>query len=347
MIGYGIFFLFRVNKGNGPRNIKKILIMRLDHIGDVLSSTIILAPLRKKFPDASIDFAAASWTHDLLEANPFIDSVIQFDAPWFDGKKQSVRSNVKGFFKLVQAIRDGRYDLAIDMRGDVRHITALYLARVKHRIGYGITGGGFLLTDPVPYEGGVHETEKHVALLAPLGIHPSPARVRIFLSDKHIQNVSVLKERENIVGAYAVLHAIPRNPLKKWKPEGFSALANYLYTNRNLIPVMVGSLEDTEITMRIMSAAAVIIKNLCGKLSLPELGALLGDASLFVGVDSGPAHIAAASGVPTVILFSGINNPRQWAPRGNNVRIVRPAPGKALPSVPFENICRLIEEIPV
>jgi ADP-heptose:LPS heptosyltransferase len=356
-IGHIIFFPFRLNKSNRLRNPKRILLIREDHIGDVLSATAILKPLRKKYPNATIDFMAASWTIELVRRNPFIDNIVQFDAPWFDRRfargigqqcdrnRHGVMANIKGFFNLVRVIKGGGYDTAIDLRGDIRHITALFLARVPHRIGYGITGGGFLLTRNVGYEGILHETERNMALLAPMGVHDPPAEVKIYYSGQIIQNVAGIKESENLDRAYALLHAIPGNPLKQWRPEGFAQMANYIHGRLGLVPVMVGTVEDRENISHIISAASVDMKDFSGKLSLLEFAEFAKSASLFVGVDSGPAHIAGATGVPTVILFSGINDPRQWAPKGKDVRIVSPKPGWPISSIRIDDVCRVIEDI--
>jgi ADP-heptose:LPS heptosyltransferase len=184
-----------------------------------------------------------------------------------------------------------------------------------------------------------------MALLAPMGINDPPAAVKIYYPDQIIRNVAAIKESEHMDRAYALLHAIPGNPLKHWKPEGFTDVANFIHGKLGLVPVMVGTVEDREFISHIISTTSVDIKDFSGKLSLLELAELVKNASLFVGVDSGPAHIAGTSGVPTVILFSGINDPRQWAPKGKGVKIVCPRPGRPLASIRIEDVCRAIEDI--
>ena len=344
-IGNLIFFPFRVFGKTISPNIKRLLIIRLDHIGDVISATTVLKPLRQKYPNAVIEFMAASWAADLLENNPFVDRLIRFDAPWFDRKNPGVLAAVKGFFYMVKIIRTGSYDLSIDLRGDVRHLTAMFLARIKHRIGYGIYGGGFLLTRRVPYEGLMHETDRNMALLDPIGIDGQAPVVKLYFSDRDREIASRRKEEEGVDGPYAILHAVPGNPEKRWRSENFAALAKYLNKKHGLIPVMVGSTSDREIIREIINASGIEAVDLAGKISLSQLAALSSEAALFVGVDSGPAHIAAATGIRTVILFSGTNDPRQWAPRGKNVRVIYPGMGASLPTISPEKIFRVIEEI--
>lgn len=341
-IGTIIFYPFRLLRPKQIRDPQKILIIRVDHIGDVLSATAVFEPLRKKFPNASIDVMAASWAADLLVSNPFIDNLIHFDAPWFDRRGKSVFHNLTKFFKLIGIIRSGGYDVGIDLRGDVRHIIALFLALVPHRISYGIFGGGFLLTHKAAYEGVLHETERNMALLVPLGIDEPPAGIKIYLSDEDIRNASMFRKKKNIDDRFAVLHTVPGNPLKNWAPEKFAALAKHIYEAYGLKSIVVGSAADRDMILPIVSAANGKIKDVSGKLSLLELAALLKKASLFVGVDSGPAHIASAVGVSSVIIFSGLNDPRQWTPKGQHVRVVAPEPGQMMDSIKMADVSQAI-----
>ncbi|MFH1664555.1 MAG: glycosyltransferase family 9 protein, partial [Candidatus Omnitrophota bacterium] len=79
--------------------------------------------------------------------------------------------------------------------------------------------------------------------------------------------------------------------------------------------------------------------------NIGTLGAILEKASLFVGVDSGPAHISAAAGIPTIVLFSGANDPAQWAPRGKNVRVIFPGLGNDLSHISTEEVCGVVDEV--
>ena len=344
-IGAIVFFPLKLFRSKLPRHPPKILLIRTDHIGDVLSATAVFEPLRNKFPDASIEVMVASWAADLLEHHPHINAQIRFDAPWFDRRNSRFFYSITQFFKMIGLIKNGRYDVAIDLRGDVRHISALFLARVAHRISYGIFGGGFLLTCKVPYEGILHETKRNMALLVPLGIDEPPADIKIYFSEKDAQNVSILRKKENIDGAFAVLHTVPGNPLRTWVSEKFAALAKYIHDTYELMPIVIGSAADRDKISPIISAADVEIRDVTGKLSLLELAGLLKQASLFVGVDSGPAHIAGAVGIPSVIIFSGINDPRQWTPKGDHIRVVHPAPDQPISSIRMEDVSRAIEEI--
>ena len=345
LLGSLIFKPFRAFRRAGREDIRRILLIRADHIGDVIASTAVLGPLKKAFPRAEIDFLTASWAYDLVKGSPDITRVIQFDPPWFTRRGRRPGAGVRGFFEMARVLRQGRYDLAIDLRGDVRHIAAMSLAGVKRRISYGITGGGFLLTDQVPYEGLEHETDRNLALLKPLGLDERSSGVRIDFTQKDAEDARAVMGQAALRGSYAVMHATPGHDTKNWKEENFAAVLKHLSAGKGLAPVLVGSGDDAERVRRIIALSGGDAVDLSGRTSLGMLGPILKGASLFVGVDSGPSHIAAASGIPTVILFSGVNDPLQWAPRGGNVKLVYPGKDRTLADVRADEVCAAIDEV--
>ena len=345
VVGNVMFSPAKIFRRGLPRSFSRILVVRGDHIGDVVSATVVLEPLRRAFPEARIDFLAPSWAADILTNNPFFDDIVRFDPPWFDRRGGGLIAQLKGVIRMSGLMKRGGYDLVIDLRGDVRHILAAFLAGVKGRIGYGITGGGFLLTERVPYDGIMHETERNMALLRPLGIEEPPREIKLYFPESEKRKGALFGEKTGKTGPYAVLHVVPGHPAKNWSDDGFAHVARYLRDHKKLVPVAVGSASDNFRIRRISDKAGRGIVNLAGKTSLGELACLLKEADLFVGIDSGPSHLAAAAGTPSVILFSGVNDPGQWAPGGRNTRIVYPGKGKDLSSIGPEEACRVIDEV--
>jgi ADP-heptose:LPS heptosyltransferase len=344
VLGGILFFPGKIFRRRPPENVGKILVIRCDHIGDVLAATIIPGLLRKAYPPAQIDFMVPSWAKDILKNNPDINNIIEFDAPWFDRSYVNLLARIKGLKNMTRTIGNGKYDIAIDLRGDVRHITAMFLAGVKCRLGYGITGGGFMLTHTVPYEGVMHETERNVFLLKPLEINVSAPGIKLYLSEEDAGKTDLLMEESGVKGPYAVFHTVPGHYTKKWTAQGFVEVARYISKNKGLTPVLVGSEADMGVAKKITEVANIKIVDLSGRTSLNVLGQILSKASLFVGVDSAPAHIAAAAGTPSVILFSGVNDPRQWAPKGENVKLVYPGAGEKLSVIDAGEVCGIIDE---
>ncbi|MFA6635572.1 MAG: glycosyltransferase family 9 protein, partial [Candidatus Omnitrophota bacterium] len=285
---------------------KSILVIRLDHIGDIVMATSVFAPLRRAFPEARIDLLAPLWANELLGADSNVDNIVLFDATWFSRKKTSFGAGLKAFFDVIRIIRNGKYDVAIDLRGDARHILAVFFAGVKCRISYGITGLGFLLTHKVSYGESLHEIDHNVALLEPLGIKNCNGKVSLPFSKESSLKAQNIKKNEGIDRPYAIFHTVSGQNEKNWTVEGFSGVIEHIAEAKGLIPVIIGSSEDSVYIERVMEIVSQKVINLAGKAGLGVLGPLCAGASLFVGLDSGPSHIAAASGVFTLILFSGI-----------------------------------------
>lgn len=183
LIGNIVFFPVRSLRRDMPRNFKKILVIRLDHIGDIVASTAVIAPLRKAFPDAIIDFLVPKGSIDIVTGDPMLNNVIGFDAPWFSREEMGLISNIKGLFKLISIIKREGYDLAFDLRGDFRHIFALFAARIPERVSYGVTGGDFLLTRKVSYIKELHEKDKNLLLLRKSGIETHDSDINLTVAD--------------------------------------------------------------------------------------------------------------------------------------------------------------------
>jgi ADP-heptose:LPS heptosyltransferase len=332
-IGAVIFFPLKLMKRRTKEKTDRILVIRTDHVGDVIFATSVLPPLRRAFPSAEIDFMVPSWAMGILKRDPHVNNIIQFDPPWFDRNKKGLIEGLKVFFNMAGTLKKGRYDVVIDLRGDARHIAASFTAGIRKRISYGITGLGFLLTDNVPYGDIIHETQRNTALLSALGIESRVSDVTLYFSDKDIIRSGEIKKEAGLDKPYAIVHVVPGHPSKNWTLEGFVKTVRYLRQEKGFIPVLIGTQEDGLRIKDVITGAGVDVVDLAGRTKLSELGPLCAGASLFVGLDSGPSHIAAYTGIPTIILFSGVNDPVQWAPKGENVRIIYPGKEKDLSGI--------------
>ncbi|MBD3379390.1 MAG: hypothetical protein GF408_02895 [Candidatus Omnitrophica bacterium] len=341
-LGYPMSFPARAFRGkkNGPP--RRILLIRADHIGDVVASTAVIKPLRESFPSARIDFMVPVWARDIIENDPGIDSTVPLNLPWFDRDPAGKDSPVRGFRRMVGLMRRGRYDAAIDLRGDFRHIAAMAIAGIPLRISYGITGGGFLLTDEVHYDRKAHETRKNLDLLLPLGVTVKESSPAVFLSGKDGLAGDQLFAEEGIDGDIAVIHPFPGHCSKAWDMREFGKVIEFLASKGFTVLVCGGEPDRGKLGTR---HALSEVKDICGKTSLGTFASVCSKAGIFIGVDSGPAHIAAAVGTPSVILFSGVNSPGQWAPKGGNVSVICPGEGKGLEHVAAGEVCGVIDDV--
>jgi ADP-heptose:LPS heptosyltransferase len=137
----------------------------------------------------------------------------------------------------------------------------------------------------------------------------------------------------------------PGHRTKGWYFERFADIIDYTYNNMRIVPVLVGSSEDRKAMEEFKKHVSVPVIDLCGKTGIGELYYIAKDARFFIGVDSGPSHIAAATGIPCAVLFSGVNDPVQWAPKGSNVRLIFPGKGMDLSGIQIEKVRKVLDEI--
>ncbi len=162
---------------------RRILILQLDHMGDAILTSPLIARLREAHPHAIIDVLASPSNREIFESNPDIDNVHLATRNWFERKpgKWALGSAV---FNLGRSLRGMGYDLGIDVRGDILSVLVLTIAGIPRRLGWTMGGGGFLLSDVAEWVPGRHEVRSRLALLDRLGVDTSGTnRVAVHSSD--------------------------------------------------------------------------------------------------------------------------------------------------------------------
>ncbi len=162
----------------------RILVVQLDHLGDAVLSTPLLAELRAAYPGAAIDVLASPSNHEVFEADPDVHRVWVAERTWFE-RRPDRWALLTAVWSLGRRLRGMNYDLGIDVRGDVLSVLVLALAGVRRRVGWSMGGGAFLLTDVAEWIPGRHEVRSRLALLDRLGLAPDPAaRVNVHVTDE-------------------------------------------------------------------------------------------------------------------------------------------------------------------
>lgn len=341
---------------------RSILIVQLDHMGDAVLTSPILPRLRAAYPRARIDVLASPSNCAIFNADRQVDRVIVAEKNWFE-RGAARRALGSAVWRLGLALRRERYDLGIDVRGDVLTVFVMALAGVKRRVGWAMGGGGFLLTDVAKWVPGRHEVRSRMALLECLGVpeNESP-RVRVGVTDDDRSRIAELLQhswpgrnrgrssRVLVSGGRAVgsrsrprsgrtidadrvhagrfgenapllaIHMGAGTAAKRW-PEVYWHKLIEKFLNDGWRIVIVGGREDIGLSSRLTEHASLC--DWTGLLAVTETAALLERADLFLGSDSGPAHLAACAGVPSVILFSGTNLVRQWRPWSRRSLVLR------------------------
>jgi len=316
-----ILRIFRVLKF--PAEVNNILVIRLDHIGDVVYSTCVPQNLKAHYPQAKVDFLVAGWAKELVSGNPYIDRVICYDAPWFNrGSKKA--AGFGDFLRLAGELRRKKYDLGFDLRGDLRHIILMWLAGVKFRVGYGITGGAFLLGRNARYRKDAYAGH-NLDLLEAVGIRPVTSKPEIYTSGKNEDFVTNLFRQHSLYDSELIVgvHPYAGHSSRNWQDGRFAQLMRRLRDKYNAKIILVGGQGDRSSSQNIIAASGIEAVNLSGRAALGDLAALFKRINLFIGVDSGPSHIAASLGRPTVVLYSGINTRSEWGQKGGKIAVVQ------------------------
>jgi ADP-heptose:LPS heptosyltransferase len=327
-------------KSERPAHIERVLVLRPDHLGDVLFSFPALKSLREKLPDARIDLLIGPWARPLIPPNPkdlYGIELLEFTAPWLERPK-NVRFGLKATWRLARLLRGrsrelgGPYDLAVDMRGDFQLILAARLAGVRYLAGSGRTGLGFFLDAEVDEQEGRHQVERNLALVESAGFGSlETTNPDLRLAEEEVEQGRALLRTHGVDGSKIVIgmHLGAGSPTKIWGVDKFAQLIRRTLTNMPSQVVIFGGEDDRAVTDDVLIALRGTrteggVVDLCGKLpGLRSYMMAVSQCALFVGNDSGPGHIAAALGVPVISVFSSTNDPAEWGPRGPSVVIVR------------------------
>jgi len=297
---------------------KKILVLELWGIGDLVMMSSVLGPLRENYPNAKITLLVKPQASILLKYNDNIDEFIEFDFPWtrFLRKYRVWQWDWKGLIRVIKELRCGRFDLAICARGDIRNNILLFLAQSARRVGYDFTGGGYFLTDVVDIRSGrKHRVNDWNRLLRYLGLNIDNFYPKIYISNDESKKAESfliehgITQNDLIVG----IHPGARIAVRRWPLERFIKVADHIRGKHSgKIILFIGPDGYGE------DMSGDFIK---AKLSLRGLIGLMNRLALFVCNDSGPMHIATAINTSVVALY-GPTDPQWFGPYGETHRIL-------------------------
>jgi heptosyltransferase-2 len=184
LVGTGVMVLWRrLHPVRAMREPERILIVQLDHLGDSVLTSPMIARLRTAYPSATIDVLASPSNHEVFEADPTVNRVRIAERTWFE-RHPGRWGFLRAVWQLGLSIRGEGYDLGIDVRGDVLTVLVLALGGIPRRVGWAMGGGAFLLTDVATWVRGRHEVRARLALLEALGIGPEGTpRVEVHVAD--------------------------------------------------------------------------------------------------------------------------------------------------------------------
>lgn len=290
------------------QTVERVLLVRLRSIGDTVLTTPSLFALKRFLPNAAIDILLEDWVAPVLAGFPHVDNVITFE-----------RRSTAARARVARLLRANRYDVVYNLHGGT---TATLLTRAtgaKHRVGYQAYQYARLHNHLSPASAELwgrdktHSVEQQLALLGWTGVPVSdrpPTQLAVTPAADEVV-VKRLQAAQLIDREFAVIHPAAAFATKQWAAANFAQVAEDL-RNRGLGVVAITTAEQRSIIDEMNRTMATPVKAFTD-LSLPELTALLARARLFVGNDSGIAHMAAAVQTPAVVIF-GSSNTAHWRP---------------------------------
>ncbi|MGA9362797.1 MAG: glycosyltransferase family 9 protein [Bacteroidota bacterium] len=306
------------------RKTNNILVIKLCCLGDIIQMTPALRGLRREYPQAEITLLISRWVEDLVKCIPFVDNYILYDAPY----STSIPRKVRETLALVRKLRKNSFDLIIIGHRNWLFGALALLSGTHTRVGF---DGVPFLTHRAAFDPEVHEVERYLELVRSLDISVEEPKTELKPVSEDRESVDTLLERFGVARNAGLIGIFPgggENPgtsmtIKRWYPDQYTRLVEILCREYNYAVALVGSKSDAELNEGIRGAVSESrrVFNLAGQLTLGQFIALAERCSLFVGGDSGPTHIAAAVGTPTLSLF-GPSDPRLVAPRGRLHRYV-------------------------
>lgn len=329
---------------------RRILIRSTNWIGDAVMTSPAVHTIRRNFPDAVITLLAVPWVADVFRSSPDVDSIMEYD------KKLLYPGKVRGVFKLAQALRRERFDMAILLQNAFEAAFLVWMAGIPVRAGYRRDGRGLLLTHGVeitPEIRARHQVYYYQELLAGLGLTPGPDGLRIPLADSLLAWANTTLDK--MLAQPPFLSAVASSssgvsldlqpggqrvpiigfnpgaaygPAKRWPAEKFAALAAQLvqhYGAGGCLILVFGTGADRGAAQAIRDSSAQTgahVVDMTAKTTLCQAMALIQRCQAFVTNDSGLMHVAAGLATPLVAIF-GSTDHIATGPFSSNAVILR------------------------
>jgi heptosyltransferase-3 len=309
--------------GNYPdlTKVKRILVIKMRHHGDVLLTSPLFSNLKKAIPEARIDAFIYRDTLPMLQGHPAIADYLLYDRGW---KHLNSLQKITKELALLKQIRARNYDLVINLTEGDRGAIAAMISGAHYRVGFDPKKTGLLgkrqiythivKTCPTPR----HTIERQLDVLRRIGIFPKPQDRDLYLQipQEACEKVKDLLEKEKMyLGNYVLIHPVSRWRFKCLSTQQIAHLIIALH-HRGLRLVLSAGPDTQEIAMveEILALAPEVpVFNCAGKLTLKELAALIQSAQALICVDSVPLHIASAVKTPVVVMF-GPTSEQNWGP---------------------------------
>lgn len=309
-----------VNDAIDLKSLRRVLVIKLRHLGDVLLTSPVFTVLKNHAPHLEIDALVYQDTAEMLTFHPAISQVHCIDRKW---KKQGLFKQASAEWQLLSTLRNRGYDLVVHLTEHPRGAWVKRLSGARYGVARrlpeksGIWRTSFSHLYPFPRGTPRHTVELNLDALRRIGIYPEDEERKLVLtpgSEASASIANLLVQHGLKAGGFLHIHPTSRWLFKCWPVEKMSQLIEALQMQDHSIVVTAApDARERDMLREILKPLKQPVIDLSGQLSLKQLAALTSAAKCFIGVDSAPMHIAAAMKTPLVALF-GPSGEKEWGP---------------------------------
>lgn len=325
--------------------IHRIAIVRALYLGDMLCIIPAVRALRTACPNALITLIGLPWEKHFVERfQHYFDAFIEF--PGWPGlpEQEVIPERIITFLLDMQ---QQRFDLVLQMQGNGSLTNSMcMLFNARHTAGLRLAGEYapdeklFPVSDDTE-----HEILRFLKITDALGIPQQGTALEFPILEKEHDRFSHIREQLGLQpGKYICIHPGARNPLRRWSPDNFAAIANFI-GEQGYTVVLTGSREEAAILQDVaerITYPVINIVDLAGHLDIGELALLMKNSALLISNDTGVSHVAAALHIPSIIIFSPYSKMERWAPLDTSLHRIIPADKAADVRYVIRNVTALL-----
>jgi len=271
--------------------VRRILVITLSNIGDIILTTPVIRTLKNEFPGARVDVMVGPQGKEIFEKDPAVFKLIIYDKHLPISEKRRLQLKLK---KL-------KYDLVVDLRNTVFPL----LIGPKYRTA---------TIEHFP-RSVVHRRDRHLYRLKAIGITRFDIRSYVHIPEKDEEHVSGLLKELNVTGDFVVVNPSAKSHLKRWTAQGFAEVSDRIMDECSAGVLLVGTGEDKAVVRDVIKLMKNKPHDLTGKTNIRQLAGLLKRSRLLITNDSAPMHLACAMGVKVLAIF-GPTDPKKYGPTG-------------------------------
>jgi heptosyltransferase-1 len=301
--------------------VRRVLIIKLSALGDILHALPVSAALGDAFPQWEISWAVEEPFAPLLTGNPYLTDVIGL--PKVRSDRLRAAAFRRDYFARLGAIRNRRFDLTLDLQGLTKSAVIALATGAPCRLGYHwLREAARYVETPVPRRAeSVHIVDQYLDVARFLGVEPDPVRFPFCIPEEEDRAVTAMLCREGLEPGTPFVAVNPASALaiKQWGTAHYAALLDAVQDGLALPSVLVTA--DQKVAAEVQAAARRPFVNLAGRTNLKQLAAALRRCAVHVCGDTGSGHLAAALGRPVVALI-GPTDPDRACPYGQRANVI-------------------------